>query len=275
MTLQEQQDWRMMVATVRDKLWMWAHEVGSHDDQFGIPGHSRMTPGQGARYLGVPNVIFVRYRYTQALPVEQYLAELSTAKRLVWSIVGAGAAAEGDETAQALDLAARYPNVCGVQMDDFFGPRRSPDSVAVYTPDEIRAIKQRLVLPDRTLDLWVTFYTYELDLPVDEHLNACDVVECWTWHARDLDKLEKNFARLERKAPAARKALGCYMWDYGAHQPMPSALMDKQCELGLRWLREGRIEAMIFLASCICDLGFEAVEWTRRWIERVGDGGVA
>ena len=43
------------------------------------------------------------------------------------------------------------------------------------------------------------------------------------------------------------------------------------CELGLRWLREGRIEGMIFLASCICDLGIETVEWTRAWIAEVGE----
>jgi hypothetical protein len=48
--------------------------------------------------------------------------------------------------------------------------------------------------------------------------------------------------------------------------------MQKQCLLGLEWLRKGRIEGMIFLASCICDLNLEAVEWTRNWIREVGDG---
>ena len=28
---------------------------------------------------------------------------------------------------------------------------------------------------------------------------------------------------------------------------------------------------MIFLASCICDLNLEAVEWTREWIASVAD----
>jgi len=38
-----------------------------------------------------------------------------------------------------------------------------------------------------------------------------------------------------------------------------------------RSLREGAIDGMIFLASCICDLELETVEWTRRWIQEVGD----
>jgi len=47
---------------------------------------------------------------------------------------------------------------------------------------------------------------------------------------------------------------------------MPLDAMARQCELGLRWLHEGRIEGMIFLASCICDLKLETVEWARNWI---------
>ena len=42
------------------------------------------------------------------------------------------------------------------------------------------------------------------------------------------------------------------------------ALMKQQCETGLRWLREKRIEGMIFLASCLCDLRPDTVEWFGR-----------
>ena len=44
-----------------------------------------------------------------------------------------------------------------------------------------------------------------------------------------------------------------------------------QCETALRWLHAGRIEGMIFLASCICDMELQTVEWTREWIASVGD----
>jgi hypothetical protein len=62
------------------------------------------------------------------------------------------------------------------------------------------------------------------------------------------------------------------MWDYGAKQPMPVETMKRQCETGLRWLKAGRIDGMIFLASCICDLDLPAVEWTREWIAKAGEG---
>lgn len=48
-------------------------------------------------------------------------------------------------------------------------------------------------------------------------------------------------------------------------------LMKQQCELALKLLRERRIEGMIFLATNICDLDLETVNWTRRWIAKVGN----
>jgi hypothetical protein len=51
---------------------------------------------------------------------------------------------------------------------------------------------------------------------------------------------------------------------------MPVALMERQCELGLRWLKERRIEGIIFLGNTTMDLGFASVDWTREWIQKVG-----
>jgi hypothetical protein len=56
------------------------------------------------------------------------------------------------------------------------------------------------------------------------------------------------------------------MWDYGNKAPMPLDRMQMQLDVGLRWLKEKRIEGMIFLGSNICDLEFETVELSRRWI---------
>jgi len=76
--------------------------------------------------------------------------------------------------------------------------------------------------------------------------------------------------RLERVAPNSARLLGCYMWDYGKKRRMPLDLMQHQAEFGLELLQNGRIEGIIFLASCICDLELEAVEWTRNWIAQHG-----
>ena len=253
--------------TIRDRLWIWGHEAGSHDREYNTPAPSRMTPVEGACYLNVPNMIMVRYEGRPAPPYDQYARAFRPFNQFVWSIVGAGGETSEEEIDHVRRLAEKNPNMTGFMMDDFF--RNDRDQTVVYSPGQLADIRKRLVIEDRPLDLWVVLYQYQLDRPVQDHLVHCDVVSYWTWQAERLTQLEDDFARLEALSPQTRKVLGCYMWDYGNKKPMPLDLMKHQCEIGLRWLEEGRIEGMVFLASCICDLDIEAVEWTRGWIEEI------
>lgn len=260
--------------TVRDHLWLWGHEAGCQNDIWGLPADSHITQIEAARYLGVPNLIQVAYRGKPEPPLAPHAEPLRPLSRVVWSIVGDSSSTRNDQRPdldEVLDLAVGFPNISGAMMDDFFHPPDEQGRVARYSVEQIAGFRRRLHQVVRPLDLWVVLYSHQLDLPVQEHLAQTDVVTLWTWHAKDLAGLEENFARAEALAPAARKVLGCYMWDYGAKQPMPVEQMARQCEAGLGWLRQGRIDGMIFLASCICDLGLPAVEWTREWIGRVGE----
>lgn len=147
-----------------------------------------------------------------------------------------------------------------------------PDDDSEFSLASLRRLRARLAASQPPLDLWVVLYTNELGSgALATHLPLCDVIALWTWRAEDLDRLEAEMDRLDQVAGAKRKVLGLYMWDYGAHAPMPLEAMERQCATGLRWLREGRIEGLIFLASCITDLGLPAVEYSREWIARHGD----
>ena len=255
---------------VRDKFWIWGHEAGSHNNAFGLTATSRMTPAEGAFYLNVPNMILVRYNDLPEPPFEQYAIALRPLKQVVWSIVGAGGASANYEVEAARNLAVKFPNFTGVMMDDFFSDPVT-GKVAVHDVESLNTIQKQLTVANRKLDLWVVLYNHQLEHPVGPHLETCDVVTFWTWNASQLTELEKNFTRAEEITPSPRKILGCYMYDYGDRQPIPVELMQHQCEIGLQWLRDGRIDGMIFLASCICDLELDTVEWTREWIQTVGD----
>ena len=254
---------------VRDKLWIWGHEAGSHNEGWEIPRPSRMTPVEGAFYLGVPNIIMIRYDGKPPIASDdQYIIPFRALKRVVWSITGAGGVTSSEEIKHAFQLAARNPNVTGVFMDDFF----KGDGEGALTVEELWNVRNQLTLPKRKLDLMVTLYDGALDTPaIVKYLELCDKIALWTWVANNLEDLERNFEKCEKISPGSDKLLGCYMWDYGTHKPMPVDLMEMQCNTGLRWLREGRIDGMIFLASCICDLDLDAVEWTRSWIAEVGN----
>ena len=265
-------------STVRDTFWIWGHVEGSHNNQYGLQGTSRMTPAEGAFYLNVPNIIMVAYSSAKEpctmLPIppyDPYLISFRPLKQVVWSIVGAGGIASKGDLEAVHKLAAKYPNIVGVQMDDFFRDTFDGSRVGTLTPQELGYVQSQLRIEGRKLGLWVTLYRGELKHDLSAYLSKVDVVTFWTWEAKDLERLEEGFGRAEQAAPKARKVLGCYMWDYGGQKPMPMPLMQEQCQLGLEWLRKGRIAGMIFLASCICDLNLEAVEWTRNWIREVGD----
>jgi hypothetical protein len=259
------------MTTVRDRIWLWGHEAGSHDHGYNIPRISRMTPAEAAFYLNIPNMIMVRYDDKPEMPFDQYAVALRPLKEIYWSLVGGGGRSSAEERIHVLELASKFPNITGVFMDDFFRSPGADGEPGVLPVSEIESLRKQLVVNGRRLDLGVTLYTHQLDMALGPYLELCDWISLWTWEAPELRNLEANFAKCEELSPNNSKLLGLYLWDYGLKQPMPLDLMQAQAEMALRWLREGRIGGMIFLASCICDLELESVEWSRAWIREVGD----
>ena len=263
-------------STVRDRLWIWGQAAGSFNgpEICGKTCTSRMTPAEGAFYLGVRNMIFiVPEPYDQNVgSFDSYAISFRPLKSVVWSIpTFAGGNVHQHDVELVRQLAQKFPNVVGLLMDDFFRNGLDGGRVGALTPKELAYLKTHLSVNARKLDTWVTVYRHDLRHDVSEYLKEVDVMNYWTWVAKDLDNLEEGFAQAEQAAPLARKVLGCYMWDFGTGNPMPISLMQKQCDLGLQWLRKGRIAGMIFLVSAICDMNLEAVEWTRNWVRQVGD----
>ncbi len=261
-------------STVKDKFWLWGHDAGAHNDSWGLPKPSRITPTEAAFYLGVPNLIMVRYSGRPPLPFDQYAVPFRSLKRVVWSVVGASGETDAKERAHVLELVAHHPNIAGIMMDDFFVSEKTAQGgpLAALSVGQLRELRIRLSVGGRRLDLWAVLYEHQLDEPLATYLGLLDKVSFWTWDSDKLKDLKENLERLERLASQCGRVLGCYLWDYGKKKPMPLDLMQHQCEMGLEWLKKGRIEGMLFLASCICDLELEAVEWTRNWIAKVGSG---
>ena len=416
--------------TVRDRFWAWAHAEGAYNDGlWGLENQtSRITPYEGAQYLGVSNVIFVRYYGIPQPPFEQYYTPMRMLNQVQWSITGASGQTSEEEREHVLHLAENSPNITGFMLDDFFyftnkckpkqhwlskADRKFPVFVTVtlakpveasivqvkqsewdmgdfltqdfavdvldvsakeddwrqvgtgtlpnesgvekqitFSDAKIKAFRvrclnainrvgcglrkvrlfassqgQRVEIPltdakaeasstyvgqyaqsvicnhidienaencpapasltvnelrkirdhfhnviGRRMDLSVVCYDRNIHPRIRPHLELFDSIVFYTWFADDLEHLEENLSKLEQLVPGKRIRLGCYMWDFGGgKKPMPIEKMQKQCELGLKWLKQGRIEDMIFLATNLCDLNLETVEWTRRWIDKVGN----
>jgi hypothetical protein len=235
-----------------------------------------MTPVEGAFYLGVPNIIVVQSSTREAPygrlepPLTQYTVAMRPLTRVVWSVVGSGGFTSPEETREVLELAKTTPNFAGIMLDDFFTNRKEGKR-AILTVEELVDIRRQLLGIGRKLTVFVTLYNNQFDLPIRDYLELIDVITLWTGNPADLVNLKSNLKKTEQVAPGKKKMLGCYVVDYGRKKGVPVPLMKLQCETRLRWLREGRIEGMIFLGNTTMDLGFESVEWTRNWIREVGD----
>lgn len=266
-----------MAETLRDRFWIWGHEAGCYhrlaNNVWRIPGtSSRMTVAEAAFYMGIPNAIMVRFGNQPQPPFRQHALPLLPLKRFIWSIVGDSGSTENDRQPDLQDVLAlvpEFPNLTGAIMDDFF--RRDAQRPGRYSVEQIAGFRQQLRAGPRPLDLYVVAYAQDLAFPIQAHLEAVDAITFWTWEAAHLHDLETNFSRLEAIAPRARKLLGIYMWDFGSSAPVPQDAMEHQCRLGIEWLRRGRVEGLIFLASCIADCDIEAVAYARRLIAQVGD----
>jgi hypothetical protein len=288
----------------RDRFWIFTVYPGgdnSYLESGGVRGGSRMTPAEGAFWLGVPNLLFIRSHETPPLPgleqawraktsFQQYAISFQSLDRVVWSVVGSGGKGSMSELPPVLQLAKQFPNFRGVYLDDFIiDAKKQPDGLVAgrpaLLPEELQRARQQMKPVGRPLDIWVTLYTHEINTArktaspafrgcnpqLATFLDQFDVLTLWTWNSDELRELEENFAALEKIAPKqARIALGLYIWDFHNRKPVPLELMQHQCELGLKWLKECRIHDMIFLANTVLDVGLPSAEFAREWIRKVG-----
>jgi len=260
--------------TVRDRLWVFSCPTNSDFPHIGR--RSVVSPAEGAFYLGVPNILMVQASESEAPygrlepPLEQYTVALRPLKRVVWSVVGSGGFHKAEETAEVLAMANRVANFRGVMLDDFF-TGNTEGKRAQWSVEELAELRGKLNQTGKKLDIYVTFYVRHFDLPLADYLDQIDVLTYWNMDSGGIRDLEDKLQKLERLYPRKRKMLGCYVVDYRNKRGMPVDLMKHQCEVGLRWLQAGRIEGIIFLGNTVLDLGFESAEWTRQWIQQVGD----
>ncbi len=258
--------------TIRDLFWVWATPERATPGDHTLATFAEASAPQRAALLGTPNVLMAG----RGIPNDRQLAKAETesvkhASRLVWEIMP-----DGDEeyrnkfdykqrVAQIAELQTDYPNIEAVLLDDM-------TSVAVdkgFKPEHIHAVKKLLAAGRKPLDVWGVFYTMNFHRPnINAYIEPLDVINLWTWHAKDVADLEKNVAYCEKHFPGKPIMLGLYLYDYGGGRPMPRDLMELQAATALKLAHEGRIAGIVLLTI---NNDEATLKWTADWIQRVGD----
>ena len=301
--------------TVRDHLWLFGYPPdgdAGYLENAGYRGASRMTPVEGAHWLGIRNLLFITQNFNRPNAIwfeskwkakttmEQWAIAFESMNRVNWAAVGSSGGGGLTLVPDIVTLAKEYPNFTGIYLDDFVKDRiKRTDGTwmgkPAMTEDELKTMRQKLSEVDRPMEVWTTIYSREFDRknpdytdcdpPLAESMKYFDVAVLWTWKSEELRDLEKNLTLFESNKPKnCRIALGIYLWDYTGvdpvkkddptylwGKPVPLDLMELQCSLGLKWLKEGRISDIVILGNTHLDIGINTAPWMREWIKKHGE----
>jgi len=267
---------------LREKLWLWGHgrQIDNIEDKLnpnlrGRPGISKVSCAEGARKMGIPNICRIVLEPAEKPPYDAELAESKDMEKIVWSILGCGKLDARNDLDEVIENSKKFPNIVGGVMDDFF-PNTNPEKTKKYTPEVLRNMRERLHNEaKRHLDLWVVVYKWDFDyenFDIKPYLDECDVATLWTYHPADLEKLDETYEKM-RKIWGYDRPLyaGCYMWSFSEKKPIDSEIMKKQLDTYYKWIKEKKIEGIIFCHNYLVDLDIEAVHYTKKWIAEHGD----
>ncbi len=252
--------------TPRELFWAWGNPEMAQPGPHTSSSFAQASPMERARILGAPNVIMAG----QGLPdsdeaAETGMAALQDAHSIVWEI--SSPKVNGQATfdysaliARVKRLAARHAKIEGVLLDDM-----STVSVSAgLKPEHIRGIRDQLGADHSRIRIWGVVYTMNLrDAGLAAYIQELDVINLWTWHARDLPKLEENVAYCSAQWPDKPIVLGLYLHDYGEGRSMPADLLRQENATALALARDKRIQGIVYLTI---DNEPEAVAQTAQWL---------
>ena len=255
---------------IRDLLWVWGNPEMAEPGQHTLATFANASPAERAQLLGVPNVAMAGL----GLPRDDaqafaLTADVAGSPHLVWEIStddeSGGPPFAYDETiGRVRKLAAEYPQIEGVLLDDM-------STVQIdrgFLPEHIRQIRGLLGDTHDQVKVWGVLYTMTLDREnIRDYIDELDVINLWTWHAKDVVDLEANVARCETLFPGKPIVVGLYLYDYGDGRRMPLDLHQRQCATALELAHAGRVQGIVLLT--IKD-DPDILAWTADWVARVG-----
>ena len=263
------------MAIAKDKFWIFG--VRAHQDDGWIGTNyaqrrhyqlrtSRITPTEAAHMLDVNNMLLIN---CDGIPVPfseeayGYAESFCRMDRVFWGASGSDGFVVGNEADFICRLAEDYPNICGAFLDDFFS---KDDAEQV-----ISGVRETLDKAPRPMEIYTTWYPQKEGEDKTSELikKYVDGLTIWTWNSDDLVHLEEVFEKAEKDFPDKKKLLGIYMYDFPNARPLTDEQMAHQCNLGLKWLKEGRLDGMIFEANSVMGVRFPSEMWLRKWIEEV------
>ena len=250
-----------MSERIRDRVWIWGHPQHSLVAEFDLDGN--MSPKDGMDFFGAKNIFYVPMR--NKVDRNSCCVEMKDVDHVGWSI-------ENSEQAEELiGLSGEFSNItCGV-FDDFFN-QGTKGSYENYSTEDILRIKEKLHKASRPLDVWLVYYTMNIDEKVvKKYMPLFDGVILWFWHATDNNVFEEKVKDFILRTENQRRMVGCYLYDFGNKKEIDPQIVEFQLNRAKEMLKQGLIEGFVLHTNGVADLGYAAVDTAKKWMEKNGD----
>lgn len=256
--------------TLHDLIWVWGNPEMGEEGAHTAATFAQATPAERAHLLGASNVIMAGLGLPHDNEKAKTLSqEVARFPRLVWEIgsdaIGEGSSFVYDDTIARLGrLRKEFPQIEGVLLDDM----SSLGIDAGFKPEHIRQVRELVSRNCPGVQTWGVVYTMNLNRRgIERYIRELDVLNLWTWHAKDIVDIEKNVAHCRQSFPNKPIVLGLYLYDYGDNRRMPLELLEKQCATALKLAEAGDIRGIVFLTI---NNDPDTVGWAADWIKRAG-----
>ena len=257
--------------TVGDRLWMWGHHAdsfasmkGDAKEQYNLPFERRIDMAAACREMGIPGCFVVRWRnLPKKADLTDYMRQFVATKRVGFSITDQAPEPFEEKIRLGLEFADRMPNLTTFVMDDYFSYNGYGSSL-----ERIRRLKDELSV--RGMKLGIVLYADVNGLRPEyrDVLSLCDEVTYWFWYGKSVDTISDRVRRLKDFVGEDKSILlGQYMYDFGGLKPLSGVLMERQLEQTTRLLDGRAVTGVIFHCTPLVDMGLDAVNVSRQWIE--------
>lgn len=239
-----------------ENLWIWGHPTNSLLNCFGIQKESKMSPVEGAKYLGAENIFYVPMGHPTDIEAENKL--MSRCKNVGWAIEAPHIADE------IIVQAKKYPNIKIGIFDDFFNEENIKNNNLNYNSETLSDIREKF--HEVGMEMWMVLYTKQFDKEIMPLLKEFDGISMWFWNESDVDNFERRIEQFFKFTENKKRLIGCYLYNFGDNRGATPKKVEYQLTRHLELLKSGDINGTILHTNAVADIGLEAVETARQFI---------
>ena len=262
------------MAKLRDKYWIWGHPENCFQGHYNHEIECRMTPMEGALYMGARNMFMVPNANKTVVNVRQYNYSFTTLDHVGW-LINHHPEVHDPIIAEAKD----FPNIDCMVFDDFFRIKDTQDPVTV---EEMFAMRDKLHNnPIRPMDMWMVLYTHEFDEPkypdeaVDPYIAPFDGIIMWNWWESRIGEFEKKYAWFRAHTEGEKRMLGLYVYNFGEKKQAEPDVVLWQLNRYYELLKAGEIDGIVLHTNAMADCDYPAFKVVHDWMLEHGDEEIA